>query len=589
MEKSALSIYHGQKGKPGPPIVFYFPEPELQDRISLTKESDAGKGWQTASMGAVGIGRYFSYRQYKISEPTTFVSEPSEAVVCLRMHVGGGSFFGYGGKSPSVSLDFRDNRLFWQGDRKTENKLMLDEHTLVELYFRPECLAHLVGIPVVGDIIDLSLAEPFGPMDQYVFVASGELDSFLLEFLDEIDYKRPTVERFHYLCDCLILMCLGETVDVLPPKGTAVAEEVDGTEHAPKTVEVPNGYVVSPSEREILSALEGLGRQELLRKFWKLHRKVQKLENKWTSEDKLSRDIEKTVARVQQRQKDRLAIIYMKMARFLAARHSMEMLTQNQRTLVKRAVIRACKRAFDNRLPSLSEAEFYAKWSGRPYISQSFGMDAFADLLSMFLPPEAPGFSGVDNTSKGKMLFDEKIRENFGFRHMSDLTGKTAEDKPKEVVELYKYLMGHFSETLTLRDDSGLERSDVVRMLDNAYEYDDLLGMLQIEISYLADKPGYVDRQDDERVRWFILALEFNLDYFEEMLEELHESPGYADLQLFNRLGQDMKRFKKALAERTSSFGETTDKLAKELRSVSADPTVENTIALAKMILIPKR
>ncbi|MCT1523657.1 hypothetical protein [Sphingobacterium hotanense] len=587
MEKTALSLYHGEKERLRSPITFHFPEPDSGDRIHVQKGGDSGEGWQSASLDASGIGRYLSYRTYKITQSTTFTSEISEPVVALRIQIVGEAYCRYGEAEIFPTLWKEDEcRLFWQGGHKLENHLLPGEHVQLDLFLRREHLEPLSGRTVIRNILkEDSLATDGLP----VFVADSQVESFLGTMLEEIDTRSPTVERFHYLCDCLILMCLGEKVEVLPPESAVTGERDGAQEEGPDPVKTPKEYVFPPAQKEVLLSLDGQERRQLIRKFGSLRRKVEKQENLWKTEDQLSRTIDKIVTRIKQTHSERLADTYMDIARFLATAHGRELLAENQRTLLRRAVIRACKQAFENRMPSFSEAEFYTKWSGRPYVSRPFGMDVFADLLSMILSPGAPGFSGADDTPKGRMLFEEKIRETFGFRHMSDFTGETANDKPWEVVNLYEYLMERLSDTLDLREDKGLERSDIVRMLDNAYERNDLLGLVRIEITHFADELGYLEQQDEGKLKWFILALRDDLDYFQERLEELRGSPAYSDLQLFNRSGSHMEKFKKVLTTRASESGLTADRLAQELASVSADPVADKIVGLARRILIPGR
>lgn len=588
MEKTALSLYHGGKDKGRPPVTFYFPEPGIADKVHLQRKGDTGKGWQTALLGATGIGWLFSYRQYTIEKAATFVAEPSEPVICLRVHVGDGASLGYGEAGENVPLDFRDNRIFWQGGRSTEYRLMPGEHTLVELYVRPECLSNLVHMPVVAEMIAVSRTESSGNMEQFIFSDSEALDAFLWAFLEELDTRTPTAERFHYLCECLVLMALGEAVDVLPPDDsfpeTSTGENVHTSD--PKSTKT---YDFPPAQQEALQSLEGLDRKQLLRKFRSLHKKAKKLESLLKLDKELASAVDKVAGPIRQVHKERLADAYMDTAKFLAVAHGKQDLTTNQLTLVKRAVIRSCKRAFENRMPNLSEAQFYSEWSDRPYVSQPLGMDVFSDILSMLLPSGSPDFTGLDTDPKGRLLLDEKIREALGFGHMSDFTGETADDKPAEVVTLYKYLMERLSETLDFREDEGLERSDTVRMLDNAYEHNDLLGLIQVEVSQLADIPGYAEQQDDWKLRWFILALGEDIDYFREMLDELGESPAYADLRLFKKLGKDIRKLRKVLASGKDVCALRSDWLAGELASVSAGPTVDGIVNLAKHILTPKR
>lgn len=288
MDKTVLSIYHGEKGKQRSPITFHFPEPKAGGKVHTGKGGDTGKGWQTRSLSAAGIGRLFCYRQYRVTQPVMFITEPSEPVVCLRIHVGKAAIFGYKGEKIPFQLDFMDSRIFWQGDRITENRLMEDEHTLVELYFRPECLSHLSGRKAVMDIIDQSLTERNGPIDQYVFNSSGELDAFLWNMLEEIDTRSTSVERFHYLCDCLLLLCLGEQLEVEPRPETEEEQAQKG-----KTEE--KRYEPSPPEQEILSELQDTDRNGLLEELHTLLAEKERLKQAVRREREFDREV-KSVA-----------------------------------------------------------------------------------------------------------------------------------------------------------------------------------------------------------------------------------------------------------------------------------------------------
>lgn len=114
-----------------------------------------------------------------------------------------------------------------------------------------------------------------------------------------------------------------------------------------------------------------------------------------------------------------------------------------------------------------------------------------------------------------------------------------------------------------------------------------LLGPAWNEMAHFADTPGYVKQQDDTRIKWFTVARRYEADYFQDMLVELYESPAYYDLQLSNRLGKDVKKFKKALAAMDSASRYAMDTLTDALASVSEKPTPDGVASLARRILMP--
>ncbi|MBD1420990.1 hypothetical protein [Sphingobacterium chuzhouense] len=579
MKKTVLSIYHGKKGKQRSPITFHFPEPDPRGSVHIGKLSDAGKGWQTRSLSAAGIGRLFCYRQYTVTQPATFITEPSEPAICLRIHVGKGAAFGYQEEKTRLQLDFMDNRIFWQGDRITENRLMEDEHTLVELYVRPECLSHLADRKAVMDIIDQSLTERNGPIDQYVFSGSGELDSFLWNMLEEIDTKSTSVERFHYLCDCLLLMCLGEKVEVEPRPDTE-EEELSEEDSAGD-----RRYEPSPSEQEILSELEGKDRNGLLGELHTLRAETDRLKQTVRRERELGKEVKGVAEAISRLPHEKLGKEYMKAAYLLAGWHKSKKIPAKNRKILKQAIVSSCESAFALRSPAMEEMDFYVEWSGRPYISAPMGADIMTDLLSLFLPPGAPKLTPMDETLRSGNLLLEQIREAFGFKSMSEIKGETAQDRPKEVVELYQRLMDHFCDTLDLGKEGEILRSDIVRELDAAYQQNDLLTLLQIEAENLAGDPDYIGRQDDERLRWLIVGLRSDRDNYRVMLEEMEESPAYHELQRFHRLGDDMEKFRRHLERDLKKMIPVSDEFSSLLVDITEHPSAGKAMMLAESLL----
>ena len=267
MNKFTLSLFHYEKERGAPSFSIGFPEASsLEERVGLRRSGDSGKGWEKGDLTAIGIGRLFCYRQIRTSEPVTFITEPSEPVVCLRFHLEGQSRLGYLGKGSHLEQKTKSNYFFWQGDKQIEHKPIDGQHILVELYVRPENLSHLANRKVVMDIIDQSLTQKCGPIDQYEFDVPDDLINYMREMTVEIDEGEVSVERFHHLFDSLILMCLGEQVDVVPRFDRQDAEQIAQE----KASEEDLHYMPEPEVENILDELEGESRLALSTQFYEL-------------------------------------------------------------------------------------------------------------------------------------------------------------------------------------------------------------------------------------------------------------------------------------------------------------------------------
>lgn len=575
MKKSVLLLYHGEKVGIRTPIAVDIPEPEPKSKILISRIDDSGKGWQASCLSVAGTSRLFSYRHYHVRRPVVFIIEPSEPVVCLRIHVGHGAIFSYDGEEEGLELDFRDNHIFWQGGRITENYLIKGEYYIIELYLRPECLAHLSDRQSVMEIIDQSLSELCSPIDQYVFGSSAELDIFLTKLLEEIENEDTSVERFNYLCDCLLLLCLGEDIDVQrrPKTGKEILDERQM---------VKKKYEPSVSEKQILAELEGMPRMELLVQVHDLQETMEKLKQRVELEQETWRAAKCVADVIRKSPLDRLAKIYMEAAYFLADWIANRK-TEGIKEMLKLAVVKACEDAFELKLPTPDEIEFYVKWSGKPYVAKTTDIGKLTDLLTLLSPDVAKIDIGEENSRNSYVLI-ERIKDSLDLNKTSDFTPEMAKDKPKEVVDLYQELMEHFCETLDLREGK-IRRSDIVRELDAAYEYNDLVALLQIEAEYFAGDADYVRRQDNEKLIWLIVALRFGTESHSLWLEEIKEDRVYHDLQRFHRLGSDMDKYKRFIRKYTEGLEQATNELAFVMEDIMSFPTEGKVIILAEFIL----
>ncbi|MCT1526107.1 hypothetical protein [Sphingobacterium hotanense] len=164
----------------------------------------------------------------------------------------------------------------------------------------------------------------------------------------------------------------------------------------------------------------------------------------------------------------------------------------------------------------MEEMDFCCHWTGRPVdLGKYMDMGSPADLFSLFFPDGALDTEQDNDPIHGDGLLLEQIRETFGFRRPSELAGRKDDDRPAEVVQTYNRLVAKFAETLTA-GENGVTRSNLIRKLDAAYENDNLVALLQLEVESLGSEPDFLKEMDDDTLRYTVMAIEMErLEYLD--------------------------------------------------------------------------
>ena len=581
MNRTAISIYHGRKGAQRSPISFSFPEPSPEQVVSKTTSGDGEQSWQCTSLGSAGIGLFLSYRQYRIMEPTTFILEPSEPVACLRLTHGDGSTIGFkGGKLLSATETPLDH-IFWMGNRTMEFTLQPGDHFHLDLLIRPECLSHLSDRSQIMEIIDSSLdGEPSDPLGIPLF--TEKLKGFVGELMGELDRGKPTAERFAQMCDCLILKCLGEDVEIPKVNYDPIEEDDLPTE------EEQRRYHPTPEQQTLLDSMSSTGREGLEKRYLRVQRNLMKLKRIWK---RLRRKIDLLSlirSQEQSRTNGKYADLLMKAARFMAENNNLEGLEKQTKTLLRRAIGRCCTMAFSIRPPSIEEMDLCCHWTGRPIdLGQFMDTGSPADLLSLFFPGGALDTEPDTDPIHGEGLLLEQIRETFGFRRPSELAGRKDDDRPLEVVQTYNRLVERFTETLTAGED-GVTRSNLIRKLDAAFENDDLVALLQLEAESLGSEQDFLKEMDDDRLRYTVMAIEMERMEYLDLISDIEMEPGCTDMLLLKDLGNDLKRFRRAVSEEYSVNQDRYTGLMETMKKTEGNISIANLKELAKFVLTGK-
>lgn len=558
MEKTALQVLIKPENRL-PPFIIGFPEQPLHEKLAMEQFSDRREGWSYGGYGFCGKDTYMRYVQYHVTSPTTFYSMPIEPVVTLHVQIHHEGYFAFTDGKEGQKLWPEDRcSVFWQGDQVLEHHLLPGKHTQLDLFFRPEAFKSKVNAETWQGLFHEMDSLPFGGLDGYPFTAGMPLEEFFFDLFEELMDKRgkPTVERFQYLMDCLLPLAMGEAVEVEPRP--PVPPEAEGHPQLP----VEKHHEPSEQEQEILSRIADLDRAALEWEFSGSKTELDRFTESAAREREEAETLRLRHAEAIARSVDDLADAFLDVARRFADHLEAQAWTEGQQARLKRAILTACDNAFDFRAPAQAELDFYGKWGAGPRLlagPTSLGLKEFSQLLGGLQGVNQVDYTGVDDTPEGRALFEEKMREQFGFSHMSQFTGETEKDKPVEVVRLYHHLMTELADSMGLDDERGPSRSDAIRLLDHAYEYNDYLALLRLELKYLGNDPGYIARQDDGKLRWYIVAMQ--CAFVEAGMEQqrFRDTDYYYLLELYRGMGGDEAAFTELCKDCTARYKDWID------------------------------
>lgn len=576
MDNKSLLFTYTAKDEAESNMFFLLPPPMLEEPAALSWSANKGKGWQKEMLDVTGLGRHLSYRNCNIQAPTVFTSKVSEPVISLSLRWGSEGSMKFSSEPTNTKIDGTRHFLFWQGDRPVEQELQVGEHIQLDILIKPENLIHLKGNPQIDKLLEQSAAHPHGNIGELVIAESEELGKMAYEIVKEIDTTKPTVQRLHYLCDSLLLFALGEDIIICPP------EKESGTNNVSKK---SVSYRPKPGEQAILDGLNNLDRPILLAKYRKLFNTVTEKKKLKETEIELDKKLKRHSAKLWGVEKDILAGMYFGFANYFAIYHDHVKTSQKNKALFKKVVVKGCDLSFAMKKPNPVDLAFYMKWSQEDSPSiQPLDSQQVSEFLSILLPNNNIDFT-KDQSRRGQNLLMEQVKEAFGLLPMSDVMGIKPEDKPKEIVDLYNRLTEYCVDMLELDEKSGVKRSDIVREVDSAYELDDYISLLQIEIEFLCTTDGYLEKQDDERLKWLIVALKCTEKEYNDFFKQTKTDPNYKELRLFHKLDNNINKFKAEVRKQIGQSLNSGVELGSEFKKVAADRRPEKVLEFAKFML----
>lgn len=484
-----------------PPLIFGLPESCLNGKILTQRGQNGQKDWQMAEVKIIGKGIMLRYVQFSVNNETVFYSVPMEPVATLHIQVENENFCCYEEESAPKLIPTDHCNFFWQGEKAIETRLLPGSHAFLDVYFRLDFLDNISGGETLEKLKRHMRDTGYTPMDFYSIMADKTIEKLLKEFFDRLMEGEHSLNELNTMVLNLLTRCTGEELSL------ADARE-DQPEEERITMESDQVKQTEKRSKETVH----LSLPELRMKVKQMRKKLYSLTKSY--HDSKSR-VEKLYKRIDDRLKsenDRLADVFMKLARLFADKLKEMHWSVSEESLLKEGIVLFCTRSVELKLADGNDLEFCEEWIVNDSPQRiTLGVNEAADLMSKIIFSEfgeKVDFSNLADDEQGKILFTERIRETFGFKPMSHFTGETEKDKPQEIVELYHYLMDIFHDRLSITTDGAFKRDDIIRLLDYAYECNDLEILVYLEIKHLSHEKGYLEKQSREKLILFADTLE---------------------------------------------------------------------------------
>lgn len=403
-------------------------------------------------------------------------------------------------------------RLFWQNDQTLEYVLPPTESDYFDLYIRPDHLLDMADrYPVLRQFAMAVATSSTSDMDFFVGRADQQLLDSIDEMLLEVNRYQVSDQRFTHLCECLLLQCLDIPVTVEPQPIDAIKRTFDSAfAHL-------EDDVFSDEQKNCLRIIARCyNRNQLIDNFYEAKQEYLRLKQNRAESKALEKEVKACYHRVMGESADRLAEAYFWMAEQLDEQMKRFSLTKGEKQTVAEAIITVCDQSFELCTPGADQLEFYTSYTNQPYAGD-LGLEEFGRILNMVVPNLDLPLDKLDESKEGGAIMDQYLQDHLGFTPLSHFTEKGERDKPPKVVELYHMLMQRMTDELTITDTGDIQKSDLIRILDHAYQQNDVNMLLMFEIDHLTDQEDYVKSQKFNKICvWLMMLDEANENWYDE-------------------------------------------------------------------------
>ncbi|NJI74073.1 hypothetical protein HCX49_12760 [Sphingobacterium kitahiroshimense] len=449
-------------------------------------------------------------------------STPDEPVVTFHLQMMDDHFSRFS-DDPNQSLWMADQtRLFWQNKETVIYELPDGICNHLDLFFRPDHFLEMADrYPILREMAMEVKTSPSGNLDFFVSQSNDDVDDLVDQLLDELQDYAVSTQRFQHLIECLLLRCMGVIVIVEPIPDDAISADdyylLDESTHGSQSHPNPS-YFYTEELQKLVDSLQMLTEVEVKNKFYEERLAYFDHKKNTAACQKLMDKIKSRYPLIMGDTIDIVADFYFAIAECLDKQYKKYPLDDQEMKIVTEAIAFVCDQSFQLRLPSPVCLELYHKWTKKSYY-QNMDLDKISALLAKVISENDLNVPKLDGSPESKAIFSEYMKEQFGLKPISNFMDEGEKDKPKEVTELYQTLIQNLPDEFTITDDGGIKKSDLIRILDFAYDLNDVIPMLLVEIEHFSKDVQYVDKQTFEKIYWWLLAMkERNSDLHEQDL-----------------------------------------------------------------------
>lgn len=436
----------------------------------------------------------------------TIYSIPAEPVVTFHIQVSNECSARFDGSKRQVEYSPHQSRLFWQNHQTLVYDPAPEDSIYFNLFIRPSYFKEMAcRYPVLAEMAIATATTSYSELDVFVDTVDSDTLDFIGDILREVRRYQVSHQRFTHLCECLLLQSMKIPVVVEPLP-------IDAIERTPRSAFLDlEGYVFTEKQKWSLESLQCYSRDQLIAHFKEV--KQEYLDNKRREVEykALMEDVRTCYYKVMGDAVDQLADAYYWMARQLDEQAKKFTLTEDEKFILKEGIITVCYQSFELRRPNEEQLEFYTRYTGQPYVDD-LSMREFGGLLNRFIPDMELPLDKLDDSREAGAIVAEYLQDRLGFKPLSHFVEKGEKDKPQKVVELYHTLIQKLVDEFTISDVGEIKKSDLIRVLDHAYEQNDLLLLLLVEVEQLTDEDSYIECQSFEKISLWVMAIEETID-----------------------------------------------------------------------------
>jgi len=462
---------------------------------------------------------------YMVNEQTVYTI-PAEPVVTFHIQLYEDCLLRFSHEQEQSRDTEGQCRLFWQNDQVMAHEPAQNESDYLDLYIRPRHLLEMADrYPILSELaMDVATKAP-GSLDFFVGRADQQLLDSIDSMLVEVKNYQVSDHRFTHLCECLLLRCMGIPISVEPPPTNAVKRTFDSA-----FANLEDGVFSEEQNSNLWSIARYYNRNQLIDKFYEFKEEYLGLKEVRAKSKALTQEVKACYHRVMGDSADLLAETYFWVAQQLDEQMKRFTLTGGEKQTLDEAIITVCDQSFELRIPSADQLEFYTSYTRQPYAGD-LGMQEFGRILNMVFPDLDLPLDKLDESKESGAIMDQYLQDRLGFTPLSHFTEKGEMDKPPKVIELYHTLMQRMTDELTITDTGDIKKSDLIRILDHAYQQNDVIMLLLFEIDHLTDQEDYVKSQKFNKISaWVMVLEEANENWYDESYSSRQD-------ELFGHLG----------------------------------------------------